>query len=156
MKTHLITLLILFGSHAALAAGPAAHAVTPGHDARVVLSLTPEERVIILDEMHQFLDAVQKMTGALARQDMPAAVKASREVGQHMGHAVPPALRAKLPMEFRQLGNSVHRDFDQMALDADTLGDVSHSLSQLSATLQKCVSCHATYQIRTPALHTQR
>jgi len=156
MKTHLITLLFLLGSHAAIAAGPAAHAVAPGHDARVVLSLTPEERTIVLDEMHQFLDAVQKMTEALARQDMPAAAKASRAVGQHMGHAVPPTLRAKLPMEFRQIGNAVHRDFDQMALDAEALGDVSYSLTQLSATLQKCVSCHAKYQIRTPAPNTQR
>lgn len=105
MKTQLLTLLLLFGSHAALAVEPAGHA---------------------------------------------------RAVGEHMGHAVPPALRAKLPMEFRQPGNSVHRDFDQMALNADTLGDVSHSLTQLSTTLQKCVSCHATYQIRTPGLDTQR
>jgi cytochrome c556 len=156
MKTHLLALLFLFGNHAALAVEPAGHAHPTGHDARVILALTPEERAIILDEMRQFLDAVQKMTAALARQDMPAAAKASRAVGQHMGHAVPPTLRAKLPMEFRQLGNSVHRDFDQMALDADTLGDVSHSLTQLSATLKKCVSCHATYQIRTPALNTQR
>jgi cytochrome c556 len=154
MKTHLITLLFLLGSHAAVAAGPAAHA--PDHDSRVVLSLTPEERTIVLNEMHQFLDAVQKMTDALAKQDMSAAAKASRAVGQHMGHAVPPTLRAKLPMEFRQLGNAVHRDFDQMALDAETLGDVSYSLTQLSATLQKCVSCHAKYQIRTPPLTTQR
>jgi hypothetical protein len=156
MKTQLIPLMFLLGSQAALAAGPDAHAYAPGHDARVVLALTPEERAILLDEMRQFLDAVQKMTAALARQDMPAAAKASRAVGQHMGHAVPPSLRAKLPMEFRQLGNSVHRDFDQMALDAETLGDMSYSLTQLSATLQKCVSCHATYQIRTPALNIQR
>lgn len=156
MKTQLFTLLILLGFNVSVGAEPAAHAHPPGHDARVVLALTPEERVIILDEMRQLLDAVQKMTGALATQDMPAAAKASRAVGQHMGHAVPPALRAKLPMEFRQLGNSVHRDFDQMALDAETLGDVSHSLTQLSATLKKCVSCHATYQIRTPTLNTQR
>lgn len=156
MKTQLITLLILLGSHAAVAAGPDAHAHTPGHDSRVVLSLTPEERAIVLDEMRQFLDAVQKMTDALAKQDMSAAAKASRAVGQHMGHAAPPTLRDKLPIEFRQLGNAVHRDFDQMALDAGTLGDVSHSLTQLSATLQKCVSCHATYQIRTHPLTTQR
>ena len=156
MKTRFLTLLILLGFNVSVAAEPAVHAHAPGHDARVVLALTPEERAIILDEMRQFLDAVQKMTAALARQDMPATAKASRAVGQHMGHAVPPSLRAKLPIEFRQLGNSVHREFDQMALDAETLGDVSHSLTQLSATLQKCVSCHATYQIRTPALITQR
>jgi hypothetical protein len=83
---------------------------------------------------------------------MPAVAAAARDLGQKMTHEVPPALRAKLPQEFRQLGFSVHREFDQIALDAESLKDVSYSLGQLSATLQKCVNCHATYQIRTPLL----
>jgi hypothetical protein len=89
------------------------------------------------------------MTGALGRQDMLAVAAASRDLGQKMVHEVPPALRAKLPLEFRQLGFSVHRDFDQIALDADSLKDASYSLGQLSTTLEKCVACHATYQIQT-------
>ena len=121
------------------------------HDNRAMLELTPGERAMILEEMRMFLDGVQKMTGALARQDMQGTAEAARGMGQKMVHEVPPELRAKLPVEFRQLGFSVHRDFDQIALDADSLKDVSFSLNQLSATLQKCVSCHATYQIRTPA-----
>ena len=128
---------------------------TPDHDARVVLELTPSERVMILEEMRMFLAGVQKMTGALGQQDMPAVAEAARGMGQKMVHEVPPALRAKLPMEFRQLGFSVHGDFDQIALDADSLKDVSYSLSQLSATLQKCVACHTLYQIQTPALNAR-
>lgn len=156
MRSRLLTLLILLVSYVPVAAGAEAHTHVPSHDSRVVLALTPDERAIILVEMRQFLDAVQKMTDALGRQDMTAAARAARAVGQKMGHEVPVSLRAKLPMEFRQLGNAVHRDFDQIALDAETLGDVSYSLTQLSATLQKCASCHATYQIRTPALNAQR
>jgi hypothetical protein len=130
-----------------------AHAPAIAADSRVVLELTPGERAIILDEMRLFLDGVQKMTGALAKPDMAAAAEASRGMGQKMVHEVPPALRAKLPQEFRQLGFSVHREFDQIALDADSLKDVSYSLNQLSATLQKCVSCHSTYQIQTSVLN---
>lgn len=132
-----------------------AHAHAPNHDDRVVLALTPHERAMILEEMRLFLDGVQKMTGALGQQDMPAVADAAHGLGQKMAHAVPPALRAKLPAEFRQLGFSVHRDFDQIALDADSMHDVSYSLSQLSATLQKCVSCHAMYQIQTPAFNAR-
>jgi hypothetical protein len=117
-------------------------------DSRVVLELTPAQRTMILEEMRMFLAGVQQMTGALGRQDMPAAAEAARGMGRGMVHEVPPVLRAKLPQEFRQLGFSVHSEFDQIALDADSLKDVSHSLDQLSATLQKCVACHATYQIR--------
>lgn len=122
-------------------------------DGRAVLELTPAERAMILDEMRQFLDGVQKMTGALGQQDMQATADAARNMGQKMVHELPPALRAKLPVEFRQLGFAVHRDFDQIALDAESLKDVSYSLNQLSGTLQQCVSCHSAYQIRTPALY---
>ena len=131
---------------------PHAHAAP---DDRVVLELTPDERAMILEEMRMFLSGVQQMTGALGRQDMPAAAEAARGLGQKMVHEVPPALRAKLPTGFRQLGFSVHREFDQIALDADTLKDASHTLNQLSATLQKCVACHTTYQIQSPMFHTE-
>jgi hypothetical protein len=131
------------------------HAHAPSRDGRAVLELSPDERVMILEEMRMFLDGVQKMTGALGRQDMPAVAAAARSLGQTMVHEVPPALRAKLPAEFRQLGFSVHRDFDQIALDADSMKDVSTSLNQLSATLQKCVACHTTYQIQTSVLNAK-
>lgn len=137
---------------AALAQDSHAHpAHAPSHDGRAVLELAPGERAMILDEMRMLLDGVQKMTGALAKPDIPAVAAAARSMGQKMVHEVPPALRTKLPAEFRQLGFSVHRDFDQIALDAESQKDASTSLNQLSATLQKCVSCHATYQIQTPA-----
>lgn len=123
-------------------------------DGRAVLKLTPDERMMILEEMRLFLDGVQKMTYSLSKQDMQAAADAARNMGQKMVHEVPPALRAKLPQEFRQLGATVHGSFDQIALDAETLKDVSYTLNQLSATLKNCASCHATYQIQGPALNT--
>jgi hypothetical protein len=143
-------LAVLLGLNLATARAEESHAnhPAPAADGRAVLELTPGERAMILQEMRMFLSGVQAMTGALSEQDMPAAAAAARGLGQVMVHEVPPALRAKLPPEFRQLGFSVHRDFDQIALDAESMKDVSHSLGQLSATLQKCVACHAGYQIR--------
>lgn len=149
----LAALLSLTLTTAVQAQEPHAGHQAPAADSRIVLELTPNERAMILEEMRLFLDGVQKMTGALGKQDMPAVAAASRGMGQVMVHEVPPALRDKLPMGFRQLGFSVHRDFDQIALDADSMKDVSYSLNQLSATLQKCVACHATYQIQMPALN---
>jgi hypothetical protein len=147
----LATLLSLNLSAVCAADLPAHHAHAPAHDGRAILELNPDERAMILEEMRLFLDGVQKISGALAKPDMPAVADAARNLGQKMVHEVPPALRAKLPQEFRQLGFSVHRDFDQIALDADSLKDVSYSLNQLSDTLKKCVSCHASYQIQTSA-----
>jgi len=155
MKSHQIALAAVLGLSltAAIAEDPHAHRHEPAADSRVVLELAPNERAMILEEMRMFLSGVGKMTGALGRQDMPGAAEAARDMGQKMVHEVPPALREKLPMEFRKLGFSVHREFDQIALDADSMKDANHSLNQLSATLQKCVACHATYQIQTPALN---
>ena len=85
-----------------------------------------------------------------------AQISCSRSMSRREYRRVPPALRAKLPLEFRQQGFSVHRDFDQIALDAESMKDVSYSLNQLSATLQKCVACHAAYQIQTPAFDAKR
>lgn len=152
MKFNQATLaaLLTLSLTAAHAQDPHAHHHAPASDSRAVLELLPHERAMILEEMRMFLAGIQKMTGALGKQDMPAVAAASRDLGQKMVHEVPPALRAKLPLEFRQLGFSVHRDFDQIALDADSLKDASYSLGQLSTTLEKCVACHATYQIQTP------
>lgn len=149
----LAALLSLTFATAVQAQDPHAGHHPPASDSRIVLELAPSERAMILEEMRLFLGGVQKMTGAFSRQDMQAVAEAARGMGQIMVHEVPPALRAKLPIGFRQLGFSVHRDFDQIALDADSMKDVSYSLNQLSATLQKCVACHATYQIQTPALN---
>lgn len=145
-----VALLLAAAPAAAAEPPPAPHAHSTGHDDRVALALEPDERAMILAEMRAFLDGVQQLTAALAREDMPAAAKAARALGPQLAHEVPPALRAKLPADFRQLGSSVHRDFAQIALDAETLQDARHSLGQLSATLRKCVACHATYRIDAP------
>lgn len=143
--------LNLAGAHAQGMSSGHAHAHHgPMTDDRTILTLTPGERMRVLEEMRLFLDGVGKLTDALGKQDMQATAGAAREMGMKMTHEMPPELRAKLPMEFRRLGSSVHRDFDQIAMDAENLKDVSHSLNQLSATLQTCVNCHAAYQIRTP------
>jgi hypothetical protein len=153
MKSQAIALAaaLALNLNAAIAADTHTDHHVPDHDDRVVLDLNPGERAMILTEMRMFLDGLQKMTGALGKQELQAAAKAARNMGQKMVHEVPPELRKKLPQEFRRLGFSVHNDFDQIALDAESLKDVSTTLNQLSATLQKCVQCHSIYQIRTPA-----
>ncbi len=52
-----------------------------------------------------------------------------------------------MPLEFRKLGFSMHQDFDQLALDAESMGDIRHSMTQLGNVMQKCVACHAAYRI---------
>lgn len=121
-------------------------------DQRRALALEPRERAMLLQEMRLFLRGIQQMTQALAQDDMAAVAKAARAMGRQATHDMPPSLMGKLPAEFRQLGFSVHSDFDQIALDAESLADGRHTLRQLGGTLSKCVACHEAYQIGAPVL----
>ena len=120
-------------------------------DKRSAIVLEPAERALVLGEMRGFLIAVQAITEAVTRNDARAIAAVARPMGMAAAAGVPATLAAKLPLEFKQLGHSVHEDFDRIALDADALGDVKHAHTQLSETLKKCVACHALYQITAPA-----
>lgn len=117
-------------------------------DARTVIQLSSHHRALVLTEMRQFLSGLQHITDALSRDDMEAVVSEARSLGVSMSHHMPSDLKQALPQEFRKLGHSVHSHFDQIAMDAESLGDSAHTLSQLAETLSGCVSCHSTYQIQ--------
>lgn len=116
-------------------------------DGRVAIILEPAERAMVLNEMRQFLSGIQGMLDAADRGDAAAIAKIARPLGMAAAQGVPAGLAAKLPLEFKALGHSVHGDFDRIAMDAEAMNDVRLSLRQLGDTMKKCVACHATYQI---------
>ena len=118
-------------------------------DGRVAILVEPPERDLLLQEMRLFLEGLQAMAAGLEKDDLGAVASAARALGSKMTGDIPPALMTKLPIEFKTLGLSVHRDFDQIALDAEGLRLPKHTLGQISAVMQKCVACHRTYQLRT-------
>jgi hypothetical protein len=117
-------------------------------DGRVAILVEPPERDLLLQEMRLFLEGLQAMAAGLEKDDLGAVASAARALGSKMTGDVPAALMTKLPIEFKTLGLSVHRDFDQIALDAEGLGSPKHALGQMSAVMQKCVACLKTYQLR--------
>ena len=123
-------------------------AIADESDTRTVIPLSPQHRSIVLNEMRLFLSGLQQLSDALSKQDMETVARVARSLGSPMTHDIPPDLKQALPEGFRKLGFSVHSDFDRIAMDAESLGDSQHTLSQLGATLSRCVSCHNSYQIR--------
>ena len=117
-------------------------------DDRLAVSLAPAERALMLGEMREFVSGLQAIAHALSRDDMKAVAKASRALGSARAHEVPAAMMGKLPLEFKTLASGVHGEFDAIALDAETIALSKRTLEQLSSALQKCVACHATYQVR--------
>jgi mono/diheme cytochrome c family protein len=122
-----------------------------GSDGRVAIVLDPSERAFVLNEMRQFLAGIQVMLDAAERNDPAAIARAARPLGMAAARNTPAGMAAKLPLEFKTLGFSVHGDFDRIAMDAESMKDTRLSLQQLSETMKKCVACHATYQLVLPA-----
>jgi hypothetical protein len=117
-------------------------------DKRQILPITEMQRDHVLTEMRALLSGTQNILDALLREDMAAVARYARSLGMGMMHKAEDHLKAVLPKEFMQLGMSVHKDFDQIAMDAESLKDPKHTLRQLSESMKKCNACHAGYQIR--------
>jgi hypothetical protein len=115
-------------------------------DGRTAIILTEDERNIVLTEMRVFLMSVQQITQGILDKDMAAVTKSARHVGAAAQGEVPGSLIKKLPIEFKKLGFDTHSKFDQLALDAEQLGDEEYALTQLSKLMQNCVSCHSAYR----------
>ena len=124
-----------------------AGSVAKADDGRLAVTLEPAERALMLREMREFVVALQAAADGLARDDMKAVAKASRAMGTARSHDVPVAMMGKLPLEFKALALSLHRDFDTIAMDAEGIGMPKHTLGQLADALQKCVACHNRYQV---------
>jgi len=116
-------------------------------DGRQAVELTEPQRKLVLSEMRGFLAGVQKITNAATREDMAVVAETARGLGMETTRSLPGPLVGRLPVEFKQLGFSVHEDFDTIAMNAETMGDAKHTLRSLSETLNKCVACHAAYRI---------
>lgn len=125
--------------------------VTDSADGRTAILLEGNERDLVLFEMRVFLESVQLITSGISENDMTRVANAARQSGSNAQMAVPGSLVGKLPLAFKKLGFDTHARFDELALDAEQLGDRDHALAQLNAILMNCVACHATYRFEVSA-----
>ncbi len=120
-------------------------------DGRTAIVLEPAERDLILTEMRAFLGSVQSVLASANSDDMKTVVAAARISGMSTRAQVPDSLVGKLPLAFKKLGFDTHRRFDQLALDAEQLGDKAHVLEQLAELMNNCVVCHEQYRLEAVA-----
>ncbi len=121
---------------------------TAGSDNRTAVVLAAGERELILSEMRNLLGGVQGILDGINRGDMKQAASAARAIGMASAADVNPALMAKLPLPFKQLGMSVHHDMDDLAQAAEAGRPAAELQSMLTNTLTKCVACHASWQLK--------
>jgi hypothetical protein len=125
----------------------------PGTDGRVQVVLAPAERDLILGEMRMLLKAVHGVVTGLAGQDQAAdrtqIERAARSAGMHMAADVNPALMAKLPLPFKQMGMSIHNDMDALADAVIQKETPQQILQRLSSMTARCTTCHDLYRFST-------
>jgi hypothetical protein len=121
---------------------------TAGTDGRVAVVLRAGERDLVLSEMRGLLSATQGILEGVSQGDMKRIVKASSAAGMAAAADVNPALMAKLPMGFKSLGMSVHRDMDEIAKAAESGTPAPEILKMTSNTVAKCVACHSAWQLK--------
>lgn len=143
MKTHLIATTILLTS-----------LMTPvaAEDTRIPVYLAADQHAVILTEMRGFLEGINGIMGAISRQDMAAVTDTARRYGsqqmrQHRlanGEAGP---GFDAPQPFRTMAQILHDSFDQMALDAEQMGDPQLTFEQLTTATATCTACHLSYRL---------
>ena len=123
---------------------------TQGTDGRMQIVLAPAERDLILGEMRMLLKAVHGVVRGLAGQDQAAdrtqVEQAARSAGMGMAADVNPALMAKLPLPFKQMGMSIHKDMDALADAIVQRESPQQILQRLSSMTVRCATCHDLYR----------
>lgn len=123
---------------------------TQGTDGRIQIVLAQSERDLILGEMRMLLKAVHTVVTGLAGQDQEVnraqIEQAVRSAGMDMAADVNPALMAKLPLPFKQMGMSIHKDMDALADAIVQKATPQQILQRLSNMTARCTGCHDMYR----------
>jgi cytochrome c556 len=119
-----------------------------GSDGRTEILLAAAERDQILAEMRLLLKAVDGIVRGLGepKRDFKQMEETARAVGMHMAADTEPAIMAKLPLPFKQMGMSIHKDMDALA-DAIVRDETAQQILQrLSSMTARCAACHDMYR----------
>lgn len=143
MTYRLITFLLLGFSSISLAEGPAFSET----DRRIPVPLSVVERNQVQYEMREFLHGLYNIHIALSNADMKAVAVAARPMGPLL-ERIPPSMRERLPEEFTQIAIAQREAFDALARDAESKGDMRHTLGQVAEVLTYCSGCHDTYRFQ--------
>ena len=155
LKTPLFScVMAIFFLASCSAVGPASEVneveklVKQDPDQRIIIALTPEQRLHVLEEMNQFLLSSQEIIEGIASNDtelIQSAVADGLGRGPGQGGGL---MNGALPSEFRQMGRAMKVELKKIDTLSQAGADHAQMLDQLSSTLMYCQSCHGSYQIR--------
>lgn len=119
-------------------------------DERIIVSLTAQQRLHVLEEMNQFLLSTQEIVEGVAAND-PELIQSAVSDGLGRGEVQKQGqglMKGALPPEFRQMGAAMKLELEKIDKLSKDKADNAVILNQLSSTLMYCQACHTSYQIR--------
>ena len=121
-----------------------------GSDGRTEIVLATAERDQILAEMRLLLKAVDGLIRGLGEPgpDLKQMEATARAVGMGMAADVEPTIMAKLPLPFKQMGMSIHKDMDALADAVARQETPQQILQRLSSMTARCTACHDMYRFK--------
>ena len=119
-----------------------------GTENRTAVVLSASERETALREMRNLLVAAHGIMEGINQGNMQQVAQFARSAGMAVAADVNPTIVTKLPLPFKQLGMSVHRDMDDLAKAAESGKPVQELQQMHTGALSKCVACHAAWQIK--------
>lgn len=116
-------------------------------DGRTAILLDGGERQLVLGEMRALLESTQQITEGMAAGDMQQVAQAASAVGMQATTTMDVKLKAKLPLDFKQLGFATHQAFDDIAALAAENAEPKRIQIKLADTMKNCIACHAGWQL---------
>lgn len=120
--------------------------VKPSNDGRIAVQLSKDERNALLLEMRNWLQNSQAIMAAVAENDFETIARTAKASGMAAEAETPGSLFRKIPLEMKTLGFDTRKRFDEIAADAEKIKDNQLTIKQLSAAMNNCVACHASYR----------
>ncbi len=118
-------------------------------DTRTAVMLSPAQRSLVLGEMRSLLESVNGVLIGLSENDFTQIEQSARAAGMNMDQDVNPALIARLPLAFKQMGMGLHKEFDALADSVRNTPDASLVLQRLTDITRTCVTCHSMFALTT-------
>lgn len=116
-------------------------------DHRREIPLTETERDLVLTEMRGVIGSLNGVLVGITENDRKKVEESARASGMVMAAEDNAGLIAKLPMDFKQMGFGLHREFDALA-DAVKAGETQPQLLARTAKIStRCNGCHQIYRI---------
>lgn len=118
-------------------------------DNRVSVIMSEQNKDFALEEMREFLNAVNQIHNGIANGNKEQIINAAGKSGGNVIDHAPKGLIKALPLDFKKLGFATHDIFDEIRDSAQVNFKPEITNKQLTKLLNNCVACHAIYKIET-------